>query len=342
MKKVIKGILYGFVGIVVLCIIGAIVSPGESDNSNKTEKTAKESTATAGNAENAAATENGQGTQNESAAVDSIGTDTADAEEQVKEATKEITADDVAIEEQVLLEQDGIKITAKELSNDSFWGPEVKLLVENTSSQSVTVQLRDVSVNGIMMEPMFSTDVAAGKKVNDSITFMNSEFEEAGITIIQNMEFSFHVFDTESWDTVFDSETIYLATNADGMVEQEVDKEGQLVLEQDGISVVIKEVDSTDSFWGADIYVYIENTSDRNVTVQARSVSINGFMVEPMFSCDVVAGKQAYDSLTFLESNLTENGIESIDNMEISFHIFDTENWNTIFDSEQISVSFTD
>ena len=333
MKKVIKGILLGIAGIFVLLIlmgvIANIVSPGSSEDTKvKTE--------------NAADGKSGQGTKGETAEENSGEKDSTAVAEQATEEAKEITAEDVVIEEQVLLDQDGIKITAKELSNDSFWGPEVKVLVENTSSKSVTVQLRDVSVNGIMMEPMFSADVAAGKKVNDSITFMSSEFEEAGITMIQNMEFSFHVFDTESWDTVFDSDTIYLATNADGMVEQEVDKEGQLVLEQDGISIVIKEADSEDSFWGADIYVYVENTGDRNITVQARSVSINGFMVEPMFSCDVAAGKQAYDSLTFLESNLTENGIESIDNMEISFHIFDAESWDTILDSETINVSFTE
>ena len=247
MKKVIKGILLGIAGIIVICVIGAIVSPGESDSSKKSAQSVKESTAEDKETAEITAAENGK---------------TEDARNDTEEA-KEITAGDVVI-------------------------------------------------------------------------------EEAGITIIQNMEFSFHVFDTESWDTVFDSETIYLATNADGLIEQELDKEGQLVLEQDGISVVIKEADSEDSFWGADIYVYVENNSDRNVTVQARSVSINGFMVEPMFSCDVAAGKQAYDSLTFLESDLTENGIESIDNMEISFHVFDTESWDTIFDSEQINVSFAE
>lgn len=324
MKKIIKGILLGIAGIFVfLILIGVItniVSPGGLEEAASKETKTQEVSTEESNKETVQNAENNV----------------------TEESEKEITAEDVVIEEQVLLEQDGIKITAKELSDDSIWGPEVKVLIENNSEKSVTVQLRDVSVNGIMMEPMFSAEVAAGKKVNDSITFMNSEFEEAGITIIQNMEFAFHVFDTENWDTVFDSETVYLATSADGMVEQAVDKEGQLVLEQDGISVVIKEADSEDSFWGADIYVYVENNSDRNVTVQARSVSINGFMVEPMFSCDVVAGKQAYDSLTFLESELTENGIESIDEMEISFHVFDTESWDTIFDSDLITVSFTE
>ncbi len=187
MKKVIKGILLGIAGIFVLMIlmgvIANIVSPGSSED-------------TKAKTENVADTESGQGTKSETTEENNRENDSTAVAEQAAEEAKEITAEDVVIEEQVLLDRDGIKITAKELSNDSFWGPEVKVLVENTSSQSVTVQLRDVSVNGIMMEPMFSTDVAAGKKVNDSITFMSSEFEEAGITMIQNMEFSFHVFDT--------------------------------------------------------------------------------------------------------------------------------------------------
>lgn len=269
------------------------------------------------------------------------GADTENAAADKEEASDApAKSDEVTITEQVLLEQDGIKITAKELAEDSIWGPELKVLIENSGEKNVTVQVRSMSVNGIMAEPLFSVDVAAGKSANDAITLMSAELKTAGITTIQNMEFAFHVFDTESWDTIFDSENIYLATSADGTQEQAVDDAGQLVLEQDGVSITVKEVDSEESFWGADIYVYIQNDSDQNVTVQARSVSINGFMVEPMFSCDIAAGKKAYDTITFLDSELTENGIESIDEMNISFHIFNTESWDTIFDSEDIHISF--
>ena len=257
-----------------------------------------------------------------------------------KEPEKKEENDKASIEEQVLLDQDGIKITAKELTEGSIWGPELKVLVENTGEKSVTVQVRNMSVNGFMVEAMFSSDVAAGKSANDTITLMEGDLETAGITVIQNIEFSFHVFDSESWDTVFDSDLIYLATSADGTGEQSVDKSGQLVLEQEGISIIIKEADSEDSFWGADIYVYIENNSDKNITVQSRSVSINGFMVDPVFSCEVGAGKKAYDTITFLDSELTDNGIETIDQMDISFHIFETDSWNTILDSENINVTF--
>lgn len=264
--------------------------------------------------------------------------DSTDTIELVKESVD--TAEKITIEEQVLLERDGIKITAKELTEDSIWGYELAVLIENTSEQNITVQVQNMSVNGIMTEPMFSCDVAAGKNANAAITLMDTSLEASGITTIQNMELSFHVFNTESWDTIFDSDVILLSTSADGTQEQVINSTGTKVLEENGISIIVQKMDTEKSFWGADIYVYIENTSEQNITVQAQNVSINGFMVEPVFSSDVVSGKKAFDSITFLESDLTENGIETIEELELSFHIFNTESWETILDSEEITVTF--
>ena len=74
------------------------------------------------------------------------------------------------VEEQVLLDQDDIKITLKSLDFDGFYGPELKVLIENNSDKSIIVQTRDSSVNDIMIETMFSCNVAAGKKANDGLT----------------------------------------------------------------------------------------------------------------------------------------------------------------------------
>ena len=74
-------------------------------------------------------------------------------------------------------------------------------------------------------------------------TDVRTDIYAAGIEIIQNMEFSFHIFDMESWDTFFDSDMIYLATSADGTTEQTINSDGTLVLEQDGVSITIQELD---------------------------------------------------------------------------------------------------
>ena len=86
--------------------------------------------------------------------------------------------------------------------------------------------------------------------------------------------------------------------------------------------------------------VYIDNITDKAFTVQARDVSINGFMVDAMFSCDVIPGKKAVDTITFMETELEENDIISIEDIELSFHIFDLESWDTIVDTDVVSMVF--
>lgn len=245
------------------------------------------------------------------------------------------------VEEQVLWEQDGIKIMLKELDLEgSMMGPELKVCIENSTQKNITVQTNGVSVNGIMTETIFSCDVAAGKSANDGITLLSSDLKQAGITNIQNVELTLHVFDSDSWDTIFDSDTITISTSLDGMEEQAVDDSGVLLVDENGIKITVKEVDSESSFWGADIYIYVENNTEKDVTVQAANTSLNGFTVDPCFSCDVRAGKKAYDTITFMESDLEENEIASIDTMDISFHVFETSNFNEIFDTDTLSVSF--
>lgn len=246
----------------------------------------------------------------------------------------------ISVEEQLLLDYEGIKITLKSLNMDGFFGPSLKVLVENDTENPVTVQIRDASVNDVMAETMFSCDVAPNKKANDEIVFSQSKLDIAGITSIKDIEFKFHVFHAETWDGIFDSDVINITTSASSSYVQTYNDEGLLVLDEKGFKIVMKRLDSTDSFWGAEVHVYIENNSESDVIIQARDVSINGFMVNPIFSCDILAGKKAYDSITFLEDELVDNDITSIDEMELSFHIFDISTWDTIFDSQIISLSF--
>ena len=88
------------------------------------------------------------------------------------------------------------------------------------------------------------------------------------------------------------------------------------------------------------IILYIYNSNKKDVTVQARDCSINGFMVDPYFSRDVVSGKHAITTISFSSSELEENEIETIETVELSFHIFDMETWDTIVDTAPITINF--
>lgn len=255
-------------------------------------------------------------------------------------STSTTPSKEVTIEEQVIYDAGGVRVTAVSLTHDSFWGPAVKVLVENNSDKNITVQARNCSINGLMVEPMFSCDVAAGKKANDTITFMESDLEEAKITLIKDIEFYLHIFDSDSWDEIANSPVIALTTSADPAYVQVFNTGGFVAYENNGVKIIVQKLNSTDSFWGSDVYIYAENNTDSNITIQARDVSINGFMVDPIFSCDIVAGKKAYDTITFFESDLTDNGITDITELEIKFHIFNSDSWDTITDTQAITITF--
>ncbi len=260
-------------------------------------------------------------------------------EAQQETATEEIKATEVTINETVLVDESGVKIIAKRLDK-SFMGTEIKLLIENNSGKDLTFQCRNASVNGYMVDTMMSVDVVNGKKANDNLTFMESDFDLCGIDVIADIELAFHIFDTAEWETYLDTDVIRIKTSIADTFEYIYDDSGDLAYEGNGAKVVVKGLAENESIFGPSIVVYIENNGEKNITVQTKDVSINGFMVDAIFSSDVVAGKRAVDTITFMETDLDENEITSIDDVELSFHIFDSDKWDTIVDTEVVKITF--
>lgn len=222
----------------------------------------------------------------------------------------------VTIENAVLLDQDGLVITAKELVDDSIWGMGVKVLVENNSEKNLCVQCKSIIVNNYMITDFFSCSVAAGKKSNETIYLSSSGLEAAGITTISDIVISFHVFDTDSYSTLFDTAEIEIKTSAYRTVEQVVMDDGKELFNQDGIRIVGRFVEE-DSFWGVGVLLFIENGYGENIIVQCDNMSINGFMVTPYFSCTVNSGRMALSDITIMSSDLEENDIETVEDIEL-------------------------
>ena len=63
-------------------------------------------------------------------------------------------------------------------------------------------------------------------------------------------------------------------------------------------------------------------------------------MISPIFSSDVLDGEKAFSEITFLDSSLQDNGIDSINELELSFHVFNKDSWDTVFDSDTVVANF--
>lgn len=249
--------------------------------------------------------------------------------------------DAVTVAEQVLYDANNVKITATGLSEDDSWlGTSLTLLIENNSDQSLTIQARDANVNGYMVDTSMSANVAAGMKANDSLVFQTSGLEECGIEQIASMEFSFTMLNSDTFETVFDSDVITVNTSIAEGYTQTYDDSGTVLLDANGIKIVGKGLSTDDSFWGPGVILYIENNSDQNITVQTRDTSINGFMVTSTISESVLVGKKAITAVQFYDSDLESNGITDITSVNLSFHIFNSASWDAILDSDPITITF--
>ncbi len=243
---------------------------------------------------------------------------------------------EVTISEQVLYDEGGLKITATSLEMEEFLGPEIKVLIENNTDQDITVQTREVSINDLMMEPTFSSDVAAGKKANDSISFFKNELERNAIDKIAKIELRLNIF-AEDFDTIAETDPILIYTTAKDNYVQTYDDSGKVLYEKNGIRIIDKGL-ANDEFFGPEIRVYIENNTTKAITVQVENVSVNGFMADPIFSSDISPGKKINDGISFLD--LDENGIERIEEAELSFNIFDMNSLDDIDISDPIRLTY--
>ncbi len=84
--------------------------------------------------------------------------------------------------------------------------------------------------------------------------------------------------------------------------------------------------------------LYIENNSNEGITLEAINTSVNGFMIEPAFICDVMPRKRALDTLLFYLDELAACGIEKITEIELNFHIINLKTWDTIINTEKIKI----
>lgn len=252
---------------------------------------------------------------------------------------KEDSSVEITIAETVLYEADGIKVTATGYE-DGWMGPEIKFLVENDSAKNVVVSTEAVSINGYMMPYSgLYAQVAAGKKANESMIVMTSELEQSGIETIADLQFFIHVVDSDTYETLADSELISLSTSATGL-EQPVDETGDVLYDENGIKIVCKGL-KQDIIWDGTIVFYMYNISGQPITVYAENVSVNGFMQDAGLWSDLRDGTRIIDGMSLLDlSDLELESIDEVEEIEFNIRIVNSENWNEIVTTDVITLTF--
>ena len=71
----------------------------------------------------------------------------------------------------------------------------------------------------------------------------------------------------------------------------------------------------------------ILNKSDKNIMCSIDECSVNGFMVDPFYATTVNGGKCKFSSVSWSYSQLDENNIEVVEEIEFLFRAYDDDHW---------------
>ena len=95
-----------------------------------------------------------------------------------------------------------------------------------------------------------------------------------------------------------------------------------------------------DETWGTQVIVYIENNSDQDVSIQTKDSSVNGYSFDNYFFKDIIAGMKALTRIEISSSVLELNDITQITELETKLRVFDLYSWETIIETDAITISF--
>lgn len=128
--------------------------------------------------------------EDNSARIAEIEAQIAELQAELRELKGEIGAEEGGI----LYQDDLVTITYDGIDGEES-DYDIKVIIENTSTDhTLTVQARETSINGFMVKPLFSAEVAPGKKIKDGLSIKYDVAEEYPMSEVESVETKFMIY----------------------------------------------------------------------------------------------------------------------------------------------------
>ena len=114
-----------------------------------------------------------------------------------------------------------------------------------------------------------------------------------------------------------------------------VNTENSLLFHEKGVTILASPWDSELSA----LPVQLENTSEQNYILQLTDTSVNGSMIESSFSQNLDAHSQTNAQIEFSSQLLSENGIQSVSQIQTRILLLDAVTFETLYTSDLLTIT---
>ena len=215
--------------------------------------------------------------------------------------------------------------------DDAIWGYSWDVYLENKTGKTLMFAVENVSVNGAMIDPFWATEVPSGMKKNSSISWSKQEFAKYGIEDVEAIEFTLHVYDSDDWLAPrFVDQTFLYDPSGNGTTEYTyIPKATDQILYNSPYCFVAVTGTEDDSIWGYQVHLYIENKTDKELMFAVEDAGVNGYAIDPFWAKSIAPGKSSFTDISWSHSALEENGIDAVNDIQLSFKVYDANDWTT-------------
>ncbi len=234
-----------------------------------------------------------------------------------------------ATAEKVLVDNNKVSIIVKsmETSGDKF---EMKVYLENKTNVTAMFAIRDTVINGYVADPYWATPIAPGKKKNDTITVYS--LSDRGISdVVSEIKFVMRVYDSDDWSApdIFNEKfALYpVGKKKAAIVEREAQPKDLVIVNNSKVSIVVTGFDE-DPSRGYTAHLYITNKTKKSLMFATVDVSVNGYMIDPFWAEELPPKSRCYTDMNWRSSGLEENDIKKVKDIEITFRVYDSNNWS--------------
>lgn len=222
------------------------------------------------------------------------------------------------IEETVLCDSGGIKITATDLVYDDEYGVELHIRIENESKQFILIQDVLASVNTRMVSSNFSTLCNAGEMKTGTVKLWIPEDKP-----ITKITLSLNITEAKTGKPIARTDTVTIPTD---VTEQEPDIDmhyAKVVYEDDMVKILVKENEIVHGEKAIPIPFFAYNLSDKTICVKGENFCVDDIPAKGTGAVKILPGQYGYGVL-FVEA-LDDAPINLMEakNIYYSFSVYD-------------------
>lgn len=249
---------------------------------------------------------------------------------QKEQKDQEKSDEGIAFTGLTVVDNDECTINITKIDPDNIWGYTLKVNLENKSPEKTYMfSVESASVNGLQWDPFFASEVAAGKKAVDEISFTNSELEALGIDFT-DIELTFRVYDSNDWMAeAVAKETVHIYPYGEDRAERFEripSSSDNIIIDNEFVTATVIGYDE-DDIWGYTVRLFLQNKADSEVMFSVDEVSVNGYMADPFWATSVLPGTCAFSSMSWSDTTFDECGITDVEEIEMLFRVYNNEDW---------------